>query len=99
MSYPINYSFVTTKTTSFTEDDGSVKDFDILVLDREANNNYWKKIESFQKTLNSCTPEDLAVGFECWKMSVSFFDMAVSDIFDTAEDGMTILNIPLYTAP
>lgn len=73
--YPINYTFVTKKTLSITEDNGSTNEHVILVLDDKANTAYFKKIESFQKTLENCpgTPT-------YWTMTQAFGDLAVTDL-------------------
>jgi hypothetical protein len=76
--YPINYAFVSRKTLSIKEEDDSVKDYVVLVLDDTANEQYFKKVESFQKTLEAS--RDKITGSVYWTMSTAFCDMAVSDI-------------------
>lgn len=75
-NYPINYSFVSKKSLAIKEEDGSVKEYAVLVLDDEANTAYFKKIESLQKTIENCPSKELTH----WSMSPSFVDLAVNDL-------------------
>jgi len=47
MTNPINFSFVSQKDLDITDDDGKQKVMTVLVLDKEANNDYWKRIGCF----------------------------------------------------
>lgn len=91
---PINYSFVTSKTLILDEEDGTKTSLDVLVLDKEANDSYWKKIKSFQTTLVKAQAENCEPAY--WSMSSAFIDLAVSDLAaETSEDGHCIFGVPV----
>lgn len=77
-NFPINYTFVSRKKLNITEDNGDVKQYTILVLDDEANSNYFKKIESIK--LTAAKAFDLGESIECWKASPKFIDLAIEDL-------------------
>ena len=79
MSNQINPAFITTKHVSLVTESG-VEELDLLVVDKKANDQYFKKLGSFDETVAQL-PEDVKGG---WEMSKSFMDTAVSDII-TAE--------------
>lgn len=75
--FPINYAFVRRKTIALKEEDGTVKDYTVLVLDEKANDSYFKKVQSFQDTIVKCPELDK---LQYWAISESFADTAVIDL-------------------
>lgn len=76
--FPINYSFVQKKDVTITEN-GVPVTYKVLVLDDDANTRYFKKVDSFNKTLLEA--KELAGDFSHWEMTQSFACMAVQDLF------------------
>lgn len=74
MNNPINQAFITVKRVAVCTDHGT-QELDLLVLDTAANDSYFKKLSSFQETVDDL-PEDVKGG---WEISKSFMDLAVSD--------------------
>lgn len=91
MNFPINYSFVTTKTLEIC-DDGNNNELTVLVLDTKANEAYWKKISSFKKTA-----EGIQSAPHHWKMNDKFIDMAVQDMVqeESNNEAATIFGLPV----
>jgi len=95
MNFPINYSFVTTRTLEIS-DDGGNEELDVLVLDKKANEAYWKKISSFKATAEKALVEPIE-----WRISSSFIDMAVKDLVNEESDGenATIFGLHVSVIP
>lgn len=98
--FPINYSFVQKKDVTITEN-GVPVTYKVLVLDDDANTRYFKKVDSFNKTLLEA--KELTDDFSHWEMTQSFACMAVQDLFKEeaamleASDGnkATIFGLPV----
>jgi hypothetical protein len=93
MAHPINYSFVDTKSFAVTSTDGTSTQLSVLVLDEEANDAYWRKLDSFRLTLEMLKDSDKPVR---WRMNRLFADMAVRDIVEVDDKGLaTIADVPV----
>jgi hypothetical protein len=85
MNFPVNYSFVTTKKLTITEDDGAEKELSVLVLDEQANTAYWTKISSINETIQKVIKDGFLDKINHWVMSTPFIDMAVLDMIQESE--------------
>lgn len=88
----INFAFVYTKELTLEEDDGSIKTYQVLVLDDKLNTEYWKIIASFSDTITRAgitTPEEA----KCWEISLDTLNhFAISDII---ADNSMMSNVPV----
>lgn len=102
MSFPINYSFVSTKQVLFDGPNGEKVEHSLLVLDTESNDAYWRKIKSFKDTYALAFPNgDTVPPFKPlnWKMNSAFMDLAVFDLISeelSDEREPTIFGLPIY---
>lgn len=73
--FPINYTFVNSRKVTVLADHGAVE-LDVLVLDKEANDAYFRKVESFSKVVNEAGSPLEGI----WELSHAFLDLAVNDL-------------------
>jgi hypothetical protein len=92
MKTPINFNYVESVPMGPPNEHLS-----FLVLDKEKNDRYWKKVNSFNETLKVAREQNL--DSKVWAINTAFIDDAVNDLLESTwneELGFsTILGIPV----
>lgn len=93
----INYKFVKAETLLVCAPDGSNKEVTALVLDKEANDSYWKVVTSFSAFIEQqelTKPEDA----KQWLISTEFATIEAFEEF-ISDTNVDVLNAQIYGIP